>query len=78
MSRDDILYLLALIVSIFLGHGIKSLGGQARLKQLIILVSGLVFVVLLSGRGDVFHSLVVILGNFVIIKGLNVRYENPN
>jgi len=75
MSRDDILYLLLLVISIPLGHGIKLLGGQTRLKQLFILVSGLMFVILLTGRGDIIHSLVVILGNYVIIKGLGVRYK---
>lgn len=72
MSKDDILYLLCLLLSIPLGHLIK-ISGSAKRKQFLTLIAGLFTIFLTSGIGGLVHSFCTIVGTFCLVKFLGPR-----
>ncbi|XP_071477788.1 lysophospholipid acyltransferase 7-like [Diadema antillarum] len=71
MSRDELIYLFMLLLSISLGHVVKHTKG-ARNKQLLCTGVGLSFVLILC-RWQSFHSVFTTLVNAVIIKAVGPR-----
>jgi len=67
MSILDIIYLLMLILSIPLGHIVKSVK-KVIFRQLICLGAGLFIVFTLVGWKASWHSFFVIVGNYFIIQ----------
>lgn len=74
MSTEDVIYLLILLLSIPFGHVIKLCGRNAWLKRLLSLSFGLFIVSVLVGRVDAWHSLVVIIGNYIIVNAIDPEY----
>ena len=74
MSPQDIIYLSVLLASIPFGHVIKSCGIHYRLKQILLACSGFAISCLLTGVGDFFHPMFIIIVNYIILSIVNKRY----
>lgn len=68
MSKDDWIYLIILIISIPLSY-LSTKIQNGVLRKLSTTFLGIIFAILVSGY-EFFHSLIVVIGNCIILFGL--------
>ena len=73
MTREDIIYLLLLLFCIPFGHVVKSMNSP-QVKQFLTFAVGLTVALLTAGFEGIWHSALTILGNFILVKTVGLRY----